>query len=266
MEVVGGIASATQLVAYTHVVARRLVQLYKAVQNGPQLYRIRRSHVLSLLDSVQRVCIGEAPDTDTILPLLISTTDLAHSLLYLLQPQSALCHLRLWSSKSDEIESTFQALNDKSRLLQLHITERTYNIVATVQKDIKTMNEDKRVKNANESPPVCPKLLLQSVSSLKSIEHPTYRLAQRDPHPKTIEQSTDAAQQTSGQGLGHLKLTVNGNKADGDGGMQRVGNGWGPAATSYDVEAKENVKSGAGSQIVAERGQVRKSGSGCSVC
>ncbi|KAL8632278.1 hypothetical protein Q9189_001950 [Teloschistes chrysophthalmus] len=240
MEVVGGIASATQLVAYTHVVARRLVQLYKAVQNGPQLYRIRRSHVLSLLDSVQRVCIGEVPDTDTILPLLISTTELAHSLLHLLQPQSALCHLRLWSSKSDEIENTFQALNDKTRLLQLHITERTYDIVATVQKDIKTMNEDKCIKNSNESPP-------------------------RDPYLKTIEQSTDAAQQTSGQGLGHLKLTVNGNKADGDGGMQRVGNGWGPAATSWDVEAKENVKNGTGSQIVAERGQVRKSGSGCSV-
>lgn len=156
MEVVGGIASAAQLVAYTHVVARRLIQLYKAVQNGPQLYRTRRSHVLSLLDSIQRVCIGEAPDTDTIIPLLISTTELAHSLLYLLQPSGALCHLRPWSSKSDEIENTFQALNDKTRLLQLHITKRTYNIVATMQKDIKTMNEAKRVKNSNQSTPVCP--------------------------------------------------------------------------------------------------------------
>ncbi|KAL9582200.1 MAG: hypothetical protein Q9212_003435 [Teloschistes hypoglaucus] len=265
MEVVGGIASATQLVAYTHVVARRLVQLYKAVQNGPQLYRTRRSHVLCLLDSVQRVSIGEAPDPDTILPLLISTTELAHSLLYLLQPQGALCHLRPWSSKSDEIESTFQALNDKTRLLQLHITERTYNLVATVQKDIKTMNEDKPIKHSNESPSVCPRLHLQSVSHLKSIGQPTYRLAQRDPHPKPIAQSTDTAQKTSGQGRGHLKLRANGNKADGDGGIQRVGNGWGLAATSYDVEANENEKKGTGSQTVAERGEARESESDCSI-
>ncbi|KAI4086729.1 MAG: hypothetical protein L6R37_008391, partial [Teloschistes peruensis] len=98
-----------------------------------------------------------------------------------------------------------------------------------------------------------------------SIKQPTYRLAQRDPHPETIEQPTDAAQKASGQELGHLNLTVSGNKAEGDGGIQQVGNGWGPAATSGDVEANENEKKGTGSQIIAERGQVRKLESSCNI-
>lgn len=95
MEVISGIASIAQLAAYSHVVARQLVQLHKVVQEGPQLYQRRRSHIILLLDSIQRICIGEAPDTDTIIPLLISTADLAHSLLSLLQPQGSFYNLRL---------------------------------------------------------------------------------------------------------------------------------------------------------------------------
>lgn len=141
MEIVGGIASSTQLVAYGHVVAQRLVQLYKAVQDGPQLCRTQRSNISFLLDSIQRICISEQPDIDTILPHLICTANLANSLLNLLRPQGALYNRWLRISKGCEIENIFHALDDKARLLQLHITGRTYNIVANVQKDIKTMSK-----------------------------------------------------------------------------------------------------------------------------
>ncbi|KAL8639833.1 MAG: hypothetical protein Q9228_003180 [Teloschistes exilis] len=268
MEVVGGIASVTQLVAYSYVVAQRLVQLHKAVQDGPQLYRARRSHITSLLDSIQRMCLGEAPDTDTILPLLISTADLAHSLLYLLQPKSVLYHLRLWGSRSDEIENNFRALEDKTRLLQLHITERTYNIVATVQKDIKIMSQDRDVHTSKELQPVCAGLSVYAMAYLHNIERPANSMSQRDPshsRERTVEPPTDLAQQKSGQG--YLKLTANENKADGDGGIQRVANGWGTGAGSSHVEANKNEKKGGTRQIVAEYAQVQESGkSGSGSC
>lgn len=164
MEVVSGIASVAQLAAYSHVASQRLVQLYKAVQEGPELCRTQRFNISFLLDSIQRICIciSKAPEIDIILPLLISTANLANTLLNLLQPQGALYNRWLWIVRGQEIENTFRALNDKARLLQLHITERTYNIVANVQKDIQTMSQNNNEVTSKESQPVCVGLYLQS--------------------------------------------------------------------------------------------------------
>lgn len=142
MEIVGGVASITQLTAYSHVVARRLLQLYNAVQEGPSFYHIQRSNIGFLLESIQRMCVAEAFDTDSILPLLIAAADLATSLLNLLQPAGALYKRWLWFSRSDEIENAFCALNDKTRLLQLHMTERTYSTVTHVLNRIEYMNQE----------------------------------------------------------------------------------------------------------------------------
>lgn len=147
MEIVGGIASATQLVVYSQAVAQRLVQLYKAAQEGPVFCRTQRFNIRILLESIQRLCLQEAPDNDSILPLLIATENTATWLLNLLEPKGTFYNCWLWVSKGPEIESAFRALNDKTRLLQLHITERTYNIVAHVREDIKNMN-----KNINDRP------------------------------------------------------------------------------------------------------------------
>ena len=141
MDVAAGVASVTQLVAYGHVVIRHLVQLYKAAQEGPSFCRVQHFNIGILLESVQRICTNETQNTDSILPLLIATTELACSLLNWLQPKGALHNRWLWISKAREIESLFCALNDKTRLLQFHITERTYNIVSHVQKDIKHMDQ-----------------------------------------------------------------------------------------------------------------------------
>lgn len=151
MEIVGGAASSLQLVAYGHVVTQRLVQLFKAVQEGPQVCRQQGSNIRFLLDLIRRICDSEAPDIDAILPLLISTANIANSLLNLLQPPSTLYSRWLWISKGGEIEDTFRALNDKTRLLQLHISERTYSIVTNVQRDIKTMNQNNHLDTVKES-------------------------------------------------------------------------------------------------------------------
>ena len=155
MDVVGGIASVAQLIAYSHVVAQRLVQLYKAAQEGPSCCRTQQSNIRFLLELIQRICTDEAPNTDAILPLLIATVNLANSLLRLLQPKGTLYNRWLWISKGQEIESKFCALNDKTRLLQLHITERTYSIVAHVQKDIRHMNQSLEYRPSHMDQSVC---------------------------------------------------------------------------------------------------------------
>ena len=131
------------------------MQLYKAAQEGSPFCRTQRSNIGFLLESIQRVCTEEAPDTDSILPLLIATAGLATSLLVLLKPKGTLYNYWHWISKGQEIESTFSALNDKTRLLQLHMTEKTYSIVTRVQKDITHMNQSLDSRPSQMDPPVC---------------------------------------------------------------------------------------------------------------
>ena len=141
MDVVSGAASVAQLVNYSHGAVRQLVHLYKAAQEGSSFCRTQRSNIGFLLESIQRICTEETPDTDSILPLLIATAGLATSLLILLRPKGTWGSYWHWISRGHEIESAFSALNDKTRLLQLHITEKTYSVVSRVQKDIKHMNQ-----------------------------------------------------------------------------------------------------------------------------
>lgn len=82
-------------------------------------------------------------------------------------------------------------------------------------------------------------------------------------HGNMSSQHVDIPQKEHGQG--HLKLTANKNKAEGEGGKQQVANGWGHGATSYEVEANGNEKKGNGGQYIAEKGEVRESDSSCSV-
>ena len=155
MEIVGGIASVAQLLAYSRVAAQRLVQLYKATQNGPVFCRTQRSNIVFLLESIQRICIDEAPNADTVLPLLIATVDLATSLLNLLKPKGPLYNHWLWVTKGQEIEDSFCALNDKTRLLQLHVTERIYKIVSHVHQDIKNMSQKLKKPPSQVDKSVC---------------------------------------------------------------------------------------------------------------
>ena len=155
MDIVGGAASVTQLVNYSHGAIRQLVQLYKAAQEGSSFCRTQRFNIGFLLESIQRICTEEAPDTDSILPLLIATAGLATSLLILLKPKGTWRNSWHLIAKGHEIESAFSALNDKTRLLQLHITEKTYNIVTRVQKEIKHMNQSLTSRPSQGDQPVC---------------------------------------------------------------------------------------------------------------
>ena len=161
MNILGGVASVTQLAAYSHVVAKRLIQLHKAAQEGPSFCRAQRFNIGFLLESIQRISADESPNTDSILPLLIATANLATLLLKLLKPRGTFYNYLLWASKGQEIEHAFHALNDKTRLLQLHISERTYNIMTDVRREMETMNQSSEARSSQGDNAVCISLFLQ---------------------------------------------------------------------------------------------------------
>lgn len=229
MDVVSGVASVSQLIAYSHVVAQRLVQLYKAAQEGPSCCQTQRSNIRFLLELVQRICTDEAPKTEAILPLLIATLNLANSLLKLLQPKGTWYNHWLWVSKGQEIESTFSALNDKTRLLQLHITERTYNIITHVQKDIKQMNQGLKRQprsNVDQSSPT---------SSL-----PTTSTSSQETQAAQAAMNSDSTAKANpnATGQGYSQIISNGNKAKN--GNQSVANGWGESKNPANVHSCDN--------------------------
>ncbi|KAL8728039.1 MAG: hypothetical protein Q9166_005639 [cf. Caloplaca sp. 2 TL-2023] len=241
MEIVSGIASASQLAAYCYGVSQRLVQLHKAVQEGPGFCRTQRSNICFLLESIQRICIGQAPDTVTILPLLIDTANVATSLLNLLKPKGTLYNHWLWVSKGEEIESAFRALNDKIRLLQLHITEGIYNTVSHVQKDIKTMSQNIDCPSSQmdqRRPPVS--------DSLNSPKGTTQDAAAAP----TGMQTSSAVSISVKDKRGHVKITADENKAK-DKARHSVATGWGKHALSADVTANKNEVAGDAIQDVA---------------
>ena len=144
MEVVSGIAGVSQLVTYSHSAIRQLTKLYDATKEDAGFYRVQRYNLTFLLQAIQHISLDHSRDTERLLPLLIEIADLTTSLIKLLKPQGSLARSLHWFVKSQEIESTFNTLNEKTRLLQLHLSERTYSIVAHIHRDIKDMGKTKQ--------------------------------------------------------------------------------------------------------------------------
>ena len=132
MEIVGGAASIAQLAAYSRCAAQHLIDLYKATQDGPTFCQEQSYKVRLLQHSIQRIATAETTDSNLILPLFISIADQANILLKLLGQRGLLRNKWLWVIKGGEIEKAFQALDDKSNLLQLYLSERTYSIISNM--------------------------------------------------------------------------------------------------------------------------------------
>ena len=129
MDVIGCVASVSQLVSYSHSATQRLISLYQAVQGGPAFCRDQSQNIRYLLRTVKRICSIKAPDADALLPLCISIADRASTLLNLLGPTEALRSRWLWLAKSKDIEMLFRSLREKTNLLQLYLTEKTLDLV-----------------------------------------------------------------------------------------------------------------------------------------
>ncbi|KAL8822318.1 MAG: hypothetical protein Q9191_006944 [Dirinaria sp. TL-2023a] len=240
MDVVSGIASVTQLAAYSQVVAQRLLKLHKAAQDGPSLYQTQRSNISCLLGIIRRIGTHEALNSDDIFPLLIATASDVNSLLNLLRPKDIWYDHWFWVvSKSNEIDSTFRALNDKTRLLQVHITERTYSLVTHVQEDTKHIGRCLNSRPARMTQPSSrPNQKAQLIPSSDKLPI-SNAMANSNAYPEP---------QSSGQN--HVKITASGCKAATQA-EQLVANGWGSHATSAEVNASKAEAEKSARQSVA---------------
>lgn len=87
MEVIAGIASVSQLVAYSISCAHSLGQLHTALTSN-SAYRSEESNINLLLDVIRRLPTENIPESDPVLRILIDISGLACETLHLLQPKN----------------------------------------------------------------------------------------------------------------------------------------------------------------------------------
>jgi hypothetical protein len=131
MDVVAGVASVSQLIAYSLSSAHCLQQLYSELKNFGTAYRNEEANVCLLLHVIKGISDQGVADSDPILPILLDISRLACEILHLLQPR------RLWGinwtplTRQDELKSSFTALDKKQKLLHLTVSGETLTALRT---------------------------------------------------------------------------------------------------------------------------------------
>jgi hypothetical protein len=123
MEVLSGVASASQLLAYTHSTFQVIVRLYKELKNGPSALKQQQSSVralLSVVDNLQK----RSPPAD-ILTTLLELSTLATEALNLISRSQRMGVLGLrWATVryESELSDVFASLKNKREILHLAIS------------------------------------------------------------------------------------------------------------------------------------------------
>jgi hypothetical protein len=150
MDVIGGLASITQLVAYGHSVTKSLIQLYKAVQNGPTAFQDQKFNISLLLEIIGRICKRKSLQTESILLLFVQITDSAKSIENLLVQKATLGSNWISLIKSKTLAEAFESLNKKKEILQLHISDKNHELLSCIQSDMASMNHSSRLRPEDE--------------------------------------------------------------------------------------------------------------------
>ena len=140
MDFIGGLASITQLIAYGQSVTKSLIQLYKAVQNGPAAFQDQKFNISLLLEIIERICKRESLKTESILLLFIQVTDSAKSIENLLAQKATLGNNWISLIKSETLAEAFESLNKKKEILQLYISDKNHELLNCIQSDIAFMS------------------------------------------------------------------------------------------------------------------------------
>jgi hypothetical protein len=140
MDVIGGLASITQLIAYGHSVTKSLIQLYKAVQNGPTAFQDQKFNISLLLEIIESICKRKSLQTESILLLFVQITDSAKSIENLLVQKATLGNIWISLIKSKTLAEAFESLNKKKEILQLHISDKNHELLSCIQSDMASMN------------------------------------------------------------------------------------------------------------------------------
>ena len=137
MEVLGGLASATQLAAYSQCVATYLLRLYRAAHDGPSSAKVQRGNIKRLVEIVNRICYHHSAIPDGLIPLLVDIVEIARSLIDSLGEHGQL--RTAWSlfTKAGKINDAFKALDDKRQLLQLQLAAQTNGVIVEIHSSLK---------------------------------------------------------------------------------------------------------------------------------
>jgi len=141
MDVIGGVASIAQLVDFGFSVTKSLIQLYKAVQNGPAAFRDQKFNVCLLLKITERICQRTSTDNESILLLFVQISDSIHSIINLLEQRGILGINWVLFTKSETLAAAFESLSRKRDLLQLHISEEGLELLYRIRSDITSMSK-----------------------------------------------------------------------------------------------------------------------------
>jgi hypothetical protein len=143
MDVVSGIASVSQVLAYSHSTTQVLIKLYKQVRGDPVILHEQQANVrilLSVVDSVR-----QRPAPQHILQILVEVAQLAHDALNLITQiqRRGFFGLR-WGvvHRSSDLSEAFAALKEKRDILHLAITVETHQDQEGANKDIRLMSSD----------------------------------------------------------------------------------------------------------------------------
>jgi len=143
MEMIAGIASVSQLVAYSFSSFRCLFRLYVEIKNDSE-YRTESTYIVLLLDIIKHLSSQKIEDSDPVLPVLIDISELVCEIRRHLQPRSLWGFNWISGISRDLARSAFDALDKKRALLHLYISQTNNNTLATLQKTI-----DRQVDSTN---------------------------------------------------------------------------------------------------------------------
>ena len=147
MDVIGGVASATQLVAYSSTAASYLSGLYRAAQDGPSSMRDQLQDIKILVEIINSIPPRKPSDPDFLIPLLIEIADIARSLTRFLSQEGQFRTVLVLLTKGSKIEDGFKALRSKGNLLQLYLSGKNHEVLNQVRLGVECIGRNMSSSN-----------------------------------------------------------------------------------------------------------------------
>ena len=136
MELVGCAASVSQLVVYISSSAVSLQRLYVELRSGDSTYRSEANNINLLLNIFQRLAHRTIEDCNPVLPVLIAISEIACEVLCLLKPKRVFGFNWTPITAQDRINSAFESLDKKRRLLHLYISQAHHEALIDLREAI----------------------------------------------------------------------------------------------------------------------------------
>ncbi|KAI1085086.1 hypothetical protein F5B20DRAFT_520941 [Whalleya microplaca] len=135
MDIIGGLASTTQLVAYGYSVSKILLQLIHDIKEGPAAYREHKINIQLLLRVVSQVSqqtTESSEPNDLIINILVQISTAACRILALLRGTNSLIERIIHApSRRSQVSKTLESLSAQKDLLHLHISQDNHRILSS---------------------------------------------------------------------------------------------------------------------------------------